>query len=48
MANDVGVKKTAAQAYLDMPAPDMTQMFDQLYARLPPAVGKQRDEVLGE
>jgi len=40
--------QAAAQAYLDMPAPDMTQMFDQLYARLPPAVGKQRDEVLGE
>jgi hypothetical protein len=39
--------QAAAQAYLDTPAPDREQMFDRLYARLPAALEKQCDEVMG-
>jgi 2-oxoisovalerate dehydrogenase E1 component subunit alpha len=39
--------QTAAQAYLDTPPPTADQMFDQLYARLPAALQKQRAAALG-
>lgn len=39
--------QAAAQAYLDTPAPGVEQIFDHLYAKLPAALEKQRDEVLG-
>jgi len=34
--------QAAAQAYLDTPPPPVDQMFDQLYATLPPAYAAQR------
>ena len=39
--------QAAAQAYLDTPAPGPEQMFDSLYAQLPPALQKQRAAALG-
>ena len=38
--------QAAVQAYLDTPAPGLEQMFGHLYAKLPAALEKQRDEVL--
>ena len=38
----------AAQAYLDHPAPDVTQMFDHLHAALPAAYVQQREAALRE
>ena len=38
--------QAAVQAYLDTPAPGLEQMFGHLYAKLPGALEKQRDEVL--
>ena len=38
--------QSAVQAYLDTPAPGLEQMFGHLYAKLPGALEKQRDEVL--
>ena len=40
--------QAAAQAYLDTPPPTAEQMFDHLYAVLPPALMKQRAAALGE
>ena len=40
--------QAAAQAYIDTPPPTAEQMFDHLYATLPPALQKQRDAALGE
>ncbi|MGQ0750722.1 MAG: pyruvate dehydrogenase (acetyl-transferring) E1 component subunit alpha [Betaproteobacteria bacterium] len=40
--------QASAQAYLETPAPEVAQMFDRLYARLPAALEKQRDDMLGE
>lgn len=40
--------QAAAQAYLDAPPPGPGQMFDHLYAALPPALQKQRAAALGE
>lgn len=37
--------QASVQAYLDTPAPSVEQMFDHLYAKLPAAMEKQRDEV---
>jgi len=39
--------QAAAQAYLDTPPPTAEQMFDHLYAVLPPALEKQRAAALG-
>ncbi len=39
--------QAAAQAYLDTPQPTAEQMFDHLYATLPPALQKQRAAALG-
>lgn len=38
--------QSAAQAYLDSPAPPVDQMFDHLYATLPPAYAAQRAAIL--
>jgi hypothetical protein len=38
--------QAAAQAYLDTAAPPATQMFDQLYATLPPAYAAQTAALL--
>jgi len=38
--------QSAAQAYLDTPAPPADQMFDHLYATLPPAYAAQRAAIL--
>lgn len=40
--------QAAVQAYLDTPAPSAEQMFDHLYAVLPPALEKQRAAALGD
>ena len=40
--------QAAAQAYLDTPPPTADQMFDQLYARLPAALQRQRAAALGD
>ena len=40
--------QAAAQAYLDTPPPTTDQMFDHLYAVLPPALEKQRAAALGQ
>jgi 2-oxoisovalerate dehydrogenase E1 component alpha subunit len=39
--------QAAVQAYLNTPPPSVAQMFDHLYAKLPAAIEKQREEVLG-
>lgn len=36
--------QAAAQAYLDTPPPGVEHMFEQLYAKLPAAIEKQRDD----
>lgn len=38
--------QAAVQAYLDTPRPSVEQMFDRLYAKLPPALEPQRAEVI--
>jgi 2-oxoisovalerate dehydrogenase E1 component alpha subunit len=40
--------QAAAQAYLDTPPPPVEQMFDQLYATLPPAYAAQRAAILAD
>lgn len=40
--------QSAAQAYLDTPPPGVEQMFAHLYAKLPAALEKQRDDALGQ
>jgi 2-oxoisovalerate dehydrogenase E1 component subunit alpha len=39
--------QAAVQEYLDTPPPRIEQIFDRLYAKLPAAVEKQRDDALG-
>ena len=38
--------QAAVQAYLDTPAPQIDQIFDRIYAKLPATLEKQRDEAL--
>ena len=40
--------QAAAQAYLDTPAPPLSQMFDHHYATLPGALAAQRDQLLAD
>jgi pyruvate dehydrogenase E1 component alpha subunit len=39
--------QAAAQAYLDTSVPPASQMFDHLYATLPPVYAAQRAAVIG-
>jgi pyruvate dehydrogenase E1 component alpha subunit len=40
--------QAAAQAYLDTPPPPPAQIFEHLYAQLPPALARQRAAALGD